>query len=94
LEGTIIVVTDSPERIPDPKEITSKGQKIEEHNANLEQLEPTEKEFKVISTKEARLLFGSSSIRISGVSVSVAHHVSWNNSRPLFSSSPTKAPSF
>jgi hypothetical protein len=79
LEGAIIVVTDSPELIPNPKEITSKGQKIQAHNANLKQLEPTEKEFKVISTEEAKLLFGPSSIRISGISVSTDHPVPQNN---------------
>jgi hypothetical protein len=73
LEGTIIVVTDSPELIPNPKEITSKGQKIQDENVNLKQLEPTEQDFKVISTEEAKLLFGPSSIRIGGISVSVVH---------------------
>jgi hypothetical protein len=73
LEGTLIVVTDSPELIPNPKEITSKGQKIQDENVNLKQLEPTEKDFKVISTEEANLLFGSSSIRIGGISVSIVH---------------------
>ena len=73
LEGTVIVVTDSPELIPNPQEIISKGQKIQDENVNLQQLEPTEKEFKIISTEEAKLLFGSSSIRISGISVSIFH---------------------
>lgn len=67
-EGTIYVVTDSPELVPDAKEIFSTGQKLLPGNINLPELEPTEKDFKVISTRDARHLFGPCSIRINGVS--------------------------
>lgn len=68
-EGAIYVVTDYPELVPDAKEITSKGQKLQAGNVNLEQMEPSADDFKVVTPEEAKLLFGPSSIRISGISV-------------------------
>ncbi|KAG8829882.1 hypothetical protein FRC17_005842 [Serendipita sp. 399] len=66
-EGIIYIVTDHPELVPHRKFLASKGGRIEPANVNLHQLEATEDDIKIISTVQAKELFESTAIRISGV---------------------------
>lgn len=66
-KGTMYIVSDYPKLVPKPVHITSKGRRIQEGNVNIPDLEPTEEDLRVISTREAYDLFGQQAIRIGGV---------------------------
>ncbi|PCH45121.1 hypothetical protein WOLCODRAFT_106109 [Wolfiporia cocos MD-104 SS10] len=67
LNGTVHVVTDQPETIPDRSRITSTAVFI--NNGPIAEAEriPTDKEMRIIDTNEARRLFGPSAERLDGV---------------------------
>ncbi|KAG9312000.1 hypothetical protein JVU11DRAFT_7272 [Chiua virens] len=66
LNGTVFVVTDDPESIPDHKTITSTGVDVANGPAAVAARLPTDREFRVISPDEAQELFGSSADIIDG----------------------------
>ncbi|OSX63259.1 hypothetical protein POSPLADRAFT_1073979 [Postia placenta MAD-698-R-SB12] len=67
LNGTVYIVTDTPETIPDRSRITSTAVFI--NNGPIAEAEriPTDKEMRIVSTNQARLLFGPSAERLDGV---------------------------
>jgi hypothetical protein len=72
LNGTIFVVSDSPQNVPDIVHIISKAHYIQNGEENVRNREPTEKEIQVISTAQALKLFGHGAHIIDGVSVSLS----------------------
>ncbi|KAG8221356.1 hypothetical protein J3R82DRAFT_1528 [Butyriboletus roseoflavus] len=66
LNGTVFVVTDDPESVPDPKTITSKGINILNGPEAVASRLPTDREFRIITTYEAQELFGTSADLIDG----------------------------
>jgi hypothetical protein len=68
--GTIFLVSDEPHKIPDKRMMTSAGLPIENGQAAEESRLPTDGDMRVISTREAKKLFGTGANIIDGVSVS------------------------
>ncbi|EGO00882.1 hypothetical protein SERLA73DRAFT_51542 [Serpula lacrymans var. lacrymans S7.3] len=66
--GTVYIVTDKPASVPDRSHITSTAVKIANGAAAIASRLPTDKELRVISSKEARSLFGTKAEIIDGVS--------------------------
>ena len=73
LNGTLYVVSDEPDAIPDRRRIISTGIFIE--NGPIAEAEriPTDKDMRVISTEEAKRLFGTDTARLDGVTVCLSH---------------------
>jgi hypothetical protein len=73
LNGTVLVVSDQPENIPDRNMITSAGIPVE--NGPIEEAKriPTDKDLRTISTKEAKRMFGNGAEIIDGVTVRNHH---------------------
>lgn len=69
LNGTVFVVTDDPEFIPDRKTITSAGIKIENGPEATAARLPTDRDLRVISVGEAQELFGTSADLMDGTTV-------------------------
>jgi hypothetical protein len=67
--GVVYIVSDEPAKVPDPAAIYSKGVDIEvgeeAENARL----PDDTDIRIISTKEARALFGTGAQILDGVTV-------------------------
>ena len=70
LNGTLYVVTDEPESVPDRLYIISSGVFITSDPKDIPARDPTDQNMRVISTSEARQLFGTEADRLDGVSVS------------------------
>lgn len=64
------IVSDRPNLFPDIRMMTSSGAKIESGPDTEGKLEPTDKDMRIISVKEAKELFGRQAGSVSGVSVS------------------------
>ena len=84
-KNTIYIVSDDPTSIPSPQFILSKALYIENGAAAEESRLPTDKEMRVISTLEARRLFGSGAQIIDGVNFYVndppqfiTHYYHWS----------------
>lgn len=69
LKGVVYIVSDEPTAVPDVQFIYSKGLFIENGATAEEARLPTDKEIRVISTHEARRLFGTGAQVIDGVNV-------------------------
>lgn len=69
MDGTAYIVTDEPSSIPAISMMISTGIPLELGNANFKDLEPTDKEMRIVSTKVARELFGAGASKITGVTV-------------------------
>jgi hypothetical protein len=67
--GTVYLVNDEPETFPDLKFITSPGINIDTTPENAIARLPTDKDMRIISTSEARKLFGTGATRVQGVTV-------------------------
>ncbi|KAI9462639.1 hypothetical protein F5148DRAFT_1213251 [Russula earlei] len=67
LNGTVYLVTDEPESFPDRKFLTSSGAIIDNTPQMVAARLPTDKDMRIISTTEARILFGTGANRIPGV---------------------------
>lgn len=67
--GTVYLVNDEPETFPDLKFITSPGIYIDTTPENAVARLPTDKDMRIISTSEARKLFGTGATRVQGVTV-------------------------
>lgn len=68
LNGTAYIVTDHPESVPDRRFLTSTALPISNGNEAQAQRLPTDKDMRIISTDEARKLFGTQADRLDGVS--------------------------
>lgn len=71
LNGTVYLVSDEPETFPDRKFITSAGINIENGPEAVAARLPTDKDLRVISTAEAKKLFGTGANRVQGVTVRI-----------------------
>jgi hypothetical protein len=68
-KGVVYIVSDDETSLPDKQFILSRGIRIKEgQEAELDRL-PTDEDIRVISTEEAKQLFGSSASIIDGVTV-------------------------
>ncbi|KAG8898285.1 hypothetical protein FRB99_007545 [Tulasnella sp. 403] len=67
LNGTMYIVTDKPKSIPPLRLITSSAYPVFNGEEEVAKREPTSKDMRVISPKDARKLFGSSAGRVEGV---------------------------
>lgn len=64
------MVSDTPDKVPPISKMFSKGIFIKEGKEEEDKRLPDEKDIRVISTKEARALFGTGAQIIDGVTVS------------------------
>lgn len=69
LNGTVFVVTDEPDSIPDRARMTSTAVNIANGPEAVAARQPTDRELRVVSTDEARKLFGTSAELIDGITV-------------------------
>jgi hypothetical protein len=71
LNGTVYLVNDEPETFPDRKFMTSRGVIIENGPDHVAARQPTDKDMRIISTTEAKKLFGTGANRVQGVTVRI-----------------------
>lgn len=69
LNGTLYVVSDEPDTIPERRHIISTAVMINNGPVAEAARIPTDKEMRIISTEEAGRIFGSSADRLDGVTV-------------------------
>lgn len=69
LDGTLYVVTDDPASVPNRNFVLSTGLRIVNGPVEAAKRIPTDKELKVISTADAKTLFGSGAVVLDGVTV-------------------------
>ena len=69
LNGTVFVVTDDPDFVPDRNTITSTGINIENGAQAIAARLPTDREFRVVTPDEAQELFGTSADLVDGTTV-------------------------
>jgi hypothetical protein len=81
LNGTVYLVSDEPETFPNRKFMTSAGINIGNSPDMVLARQPTDKDMRIISTAEAKKLFGTSANRVQGVTVRILVNSSM---RPLF----------
>lgn len=67
--GTVFLVSDEPATFPDRKFITSTGTIVDNSPEMVRARLPTDKDMRIISTSEAKKLFGNGANRIQGVTV-------------------------
>lgn len=72
LDGTLFIVTDDPASVPEKKFMISTALRIANGPVAAAKRLPTDKELRVISTAEAKTLFGSGADVLDGVTVSPA----------------------
>jgi len=70
LNGTVYLVNDEPETLPDRKFMTSSGTIIANDPKMVAARLPTDKDMRIINTATARKLFGTGANRVQGVTVS------------------------
>jgi hypothetical protein len=70
-KGVVYIVSDSHSSIPDVQFIYSKGIRIQPGTKAEEERLPTDREIRVITTQEARRLFGTGAQLIDGTTVSI-----------------------
>jgi hypothetical protein len=70
INGTMIIVTDRPQDFPPIRLMASSGYIVQNGEEEVAKREPTEKDMRVIDTKEAMQLFGRFANRLDGVTVS------------------------
>jgi hypothetical protein len=71
LNNTLYIVTDDPASVPDRKFIISTALRIANGPVEAKKRIPTDKELRIISTSEAKNLFGSGADVLDGVTVSL-----------------------
>ena len=81
LNGTVYLVSDEPETFPDRKFMTSSGINIDNSPEMVLARLPTDKDMRIISTAEAKKLFGTGANRVQGVTVRILVNCTM---RPLF----------
>lgn len=72
LDGTLYIVTDDPASLPDRKFMISTALKIANGPVEAAKRIPTDKELRIISTADAKNLFGSGADVLDGVTVSLS----------------------
>ena len=72
LDGTLYIVTDDPASVPDRKFITSTALRVANGPIEGAKRIPTDKNLRIISTSDAKKLFGSGADVLDGVTVSLA----------------------
>ncbi|KAF9046494.1 hypothetical protein BJ165DRAFT_1345463 [Panaeolus papilionaceus] len=84
-KGVVYVVSDNPNSVPDPSYIYSKGINIKPGKEAEDSRLPTDEDIRVISTSEARQLFGASARTIEGATFLVndppqfvTHYYHWS----------------
>ena len=77
LNGTVFVVSDDPESVPDRNTITSTGLKIANGDEAIAARLPTDREFRVITVDEAQVLFGTSANIVDGTTVRRSQHYTY-----------------
>lgn len=75
LNGTLYVVTDEPASVPDRSLMISTAVRIANGPVEVAKRIPTDKELKVISTADAKTLFGSGADVLDGVTVRLVNLV-------------------
>jgi hypothetical protein len=68
-KGIVYIVTDEPSTVPNITDIYSKGLFIENGKEAIASRLPTDEDIKVISTKQAKQLFGTEALTMDGVTV-------------------------
>ena len=71
LNGTVYIVTDQPDIVPDRKFITSTGADIGNSREEVQARLPTDRDMRIISPEEAKKLFGTGANRVEGLTVSI-----------------------
>ncbi|KIJ65844.1 hypothetical protein HYDPIDRAFT_27072 [Hydnomerulius pinastri MD-312] len=66
LNGTVYIVTDEPDKVPSLETMTSTAVKIDNGAVAVASRLPTDREIRVVSTDEARVLFGAGADLIDG----------------------------
>lgn len=69
LNGTLYLVTEEPSKFPDRSVMISIGVPIKPGAVEQAKRDPTDKEMKIISPREAKVFFGPDAELIDGVSV-------------------------
>ncbi|KAG6832018.1 hypothetical protein H0H92_006054 [Tricholoma furcatifolium] len=84
-KGIVYIVTDQPEKVPNVSDIYSKGYFIENGKEAILSRLPTDEDIRVISTKEAKKLFGTGAHLLDGVNYFindpyqfVTHYYHWS----------------
>lgn len=72
MNGTVFIVTDEPQKVPDRMLLISSGYPIKNEPGDVERRIPTDKDLQVISPEKAAELFGSYASRLDGTTVSEA----------------------
>lgn len=78
LNGTIYIVSDEPEAVPERHYMISSAVFIGNSPEEVAARMPTDQVMRVISTAEARQLFGTEAERMDGVSVRSRNSLSWS----------------
>lgn len=71
--GVVYIVSDDPEKTPDVQFMYSKGIHVENGPEEEASRLPTDEDIRVVSSKEARRLFGTGAQLLDGVNVCVFH---------------------
>ena len=79
LNGTFFIVTDKPSEFPERRMMIGSGYIVKNSPEEVAKREPTDKDMRVISTKEARKLLGTFANRLDGVTVSLCCWVIGNH---------------
>jgi hypothetical protein len=75
LNGTMYIVSDDPQSIPERKFIYSTGLRIESGEEEIRKRLPTNKDMSIVSTEEAKKLFDTGADVVDSVTVSLDHVV-------------------
>ncbi|KAF8448686.1 hypothetical protein L210DRAFT_3388753 [Boletus edulis BED1] len=85
LNGTVFVVSDDPESVPERDTITSTGMEVQNGAEAVAARLPTDRELRVVTTDEAQELFGTSALLIDGTTwilndppQFLAHYYHWS----------------
>lgn len=79
VNGTMFIVTDEPEAFPHRRMIVGSGYIVKNGAEEVAKREPTDKDMRVISTTDARRLFGTFANRLDGVTVSLPSYIPPSN---------------
>jgi hypothetical protein len=71
----MFIVTDEPSEFPDRRMMVGSGYIINNGPEEVAKREPTDRDMRIISTKEARRLFGTFANRLDGVTVSPCYQI-------------------
>ena len=78
-KGIVYIVTDEPSKVPNVTDIYSKGLFIENGKEAILSRLPTDEDIRIISTKQAKQLFGTGATIMDGVTVRCISISNWPN---------------